>query len=274
MNPITPLTLPFSAVLLHCLDERKLPIENECATGFIRKESDGLYLYTCWHVVTGYDPNNPKLTSTLPKRKYLRMIFQTASNGGVGECSSFDLALYDFSSTPHTPLWWQESYESKNISLNEINIKVPVKQDVVKIPLNDFHHPLFDFQYIDAEQSVKDLIMVGEKTYVVGYPHGYSVTGTNKPTAIVLTRFIASSEFMQLGGPTLLESMGAPGMSGSPVFVERNGEILHFGIYTGVIFPDQRSVSNYHTALGRVQNLMMSNSGLWALKKQNSDDIK
>jgi hypothetical protein len=54
----------------------------------------------------------------------------------------------------------------------------------------------------------------------------------------------------------LLESIGAAGMSGGPVFAEREDDLLLFGIYTGLIYPDSSVQANDKvTALGTVSNL-------------------
>jgi hypothetical protein len=36
----------------------------------------------------------------------------------------------------------------------------------------------------------------------------------------------------------LIDGIGAPGMSGGPVFIERNQKLILYGIYTGLIYPD------------------------------------
>ena len=71
--------LPFKAVLIRCLDEHKRPLNH--ASGFIRRESGRLFLYTCWHVVTGYDRNDLKVSNRLPDRAFL-------GNLCTGECAS------------------------------------------------------------------------------------------------------------------------------------------------------------------------------------------
>ena len=45
--------LSFKAVRLETLDERKTILGR--ATGFLVRDADGLFLYSCWHVVTGVD---------------------------------------------------------------------------------------------------------------------------------------------------------------------------------------------------------------------------
>jgi hypothetical protein len=48
-------------------------------------------------------------------------------------------------------------------------------------------------------------------------------------------------------------------MSGGPVFVEREDDLLLFGIYTGLIYPDYTAGANEKvTALGVVGNLMLA----------------
>jgi hypothetical protein len=53
-----------------------------------------------------------------------------------------------------------------------------------------------------------------------------------------------------------LDSGGAPGMSGGPVFVERDNDIALLGLYTGIIYPDPAIEPNRKvTALGSCANL-------------------
>ena len=51
--------LPFVGVLLQCLDDDGKVLAS--ASGFVRLEEEGRFLYTCWHVVTGFDVNDIKV---------------------------------------------------------------------------------------------------------------------------------------------------------------------------------------------------------------------
>ena len=51
---------------------------------------------------------------------------------------------------------------------------------------------------------------------------------------IVLTRFIASVRHTPDPSFYYIDGTGAPGMSGAPVFIERQDGIRLFGVYTGL----------------------------------------
>jgi hypothetical protein len=78
------LTLPFKAVALQCLDEDQRPIKNAYASGFIRREGEQHFLYTCWHVVTGYDRNDIRIGPKLPGRMFLHVELQAVDRRQPG----------------------------------------------------------------------------------------------------------------------------------------------------------------------------------------------
>lgn len=104
-------------------------------------------------------------------------------------------------------------------------------------------------------------IVPGDKCLIVGFPYGYSAFGEKQPTPVVLTRFAASDKILDRPQSFLLESIGAPGMSGAPVFVERQDGLSLIGIYTGAVFPSgSRSTLEEQqrvTDLGAVSNLLL-----------------
>src|SRR5262249_28353808 len=126
----------------------------------------------------------------------------------------------------------------------------------------DLH--LSDLQVINEERLLRSArLEPGQKCLIVGYPYGFSAFGPNQPTPIVLTRFVAGSN--RIAGrhqQILLESIGAPGMSGGPVFVEQEDRLLLAGIYSGSIcphFPAPRG--DRVTDLGTMSNLTAVFSG-------------
>jgi hypothetical protein len=252
--------LPFTSVLLQCLDERQEPIKKAIASGFIRREQERLFLYTCWHVVTGYDPNDIRVGPAHPERRYLRVALQDANEphpgmsivGGLQTCV---LPLYDSPTLPLRPRWYQDDQHIPHLALNEIGLHVPFWHDVVKLELpSDVR--VSDMQVIDEKRLCASGVGLGDKCMVVGYPYGFSAYGPQQPTAIALTRFVASHRVLGRPRQLLLESIGAPGMSGGPVFIERADDLLFFGIYTGLIYPDYtQNAPEKVTALGTVTDL-------------------
>jgi hypothetical protein len=69
-----------------------------------------------------------------------------------------------------------------------------------------------------------------------------------------------------------LDSGGAPGMSGGPVFVERDDEIALLGVYTGIIYSDPVIERNEKTtALGSCANLSSCWRGRLPLVREPTD---
>lgn len=268
-------TLPFTGVLLRCLDETKQPIPGAFASGFIRNEQDGHYLYTCWHVITGFDPNDVKVGHSLPNRKFLEVALQFADKSRpelqrIGGVQTAILPLYDNLDKQLRPLWLQDDVHVPHSDLNAIGIYVPFWHDVVKIKLPT-SLSVSEIQVIDEQRLNKSLIGPGDKCFVVGYPYGFSCAGSDQPTAIVLTRFAASQRIVGRREQFFLESIGAPGMSGGPVFVERSENVLLAGIYTGLLFPDNSIAKNERTtALGTVSNLTFLLKGALSLVSEPS----
>lgn len=253
--------LPFRAVLLRCLDEQRQPLPKTTATGFIRREGADLFLYTCWHVVTGYDRNNLKVSNRLPNRAFIEIRMQDAQSEmpgltTIGGLQSITIPLYDFDKKPSTPLWLQDSRHIPHPDLNEICVFVPFWHDAVKIRLPGTVR-CADLQLTDnAIFPSNTLLVPGDKLYLVGFPYGFSANGSEQPTPVVLTRYVASVNVTNRRREILLESAGAPGMSGGPVFVDRGEAITLFGLYTGLLYPDHVIEQNEKvTALGTCADL-------------------
>jgi len=253
------------------LDEQKNPVPGAFASGFIRREFEHLYLYTCWHVVTGFDPNDVKVGHALPNRRYLRVALQAAvprqpGIEAIGGYQEVVVPLYEGPAPPFCPLWHQDDIHVAHPDLNAVGLRVPFWHDVVKLQLpSDLH--VSQLQIVNEERVLRDtLVDPGEKCLVVGYPYGFSALGPGQPTPIVLTRFVASDRMLGRRQQQLLESIGAPGMSGGPTFIERADDLLLFGMYTGAIYPDaSRRENEKVTALGTVSNLTGVFSGAFPL---------
>jgi hypothetical protein len=122
--------MPFKAVRIETLDERGSPViippkdghagGPAVASGFLMREREGLYLYTCWHVVTGIDLANPVLPGALsgPRRMRLRLAMQASEqlseeDFSLGGLRNVELDLYDTSTNPPRPLWEQDEQSAK-----------------------------------------------------------------------------------------------------------------------------------------------------------------
>jgi hypothetical protein len=229
-------------VQLRCLDEGRKPLKHASASGFLRIEDGVPFLYTCWHVVTGYDRNDLRVTNALPKRAFLEVFVQDhqqadGTSAGVG-LPSFTIPLYDESARPKKPLWYQDRAHLPHPDLNAIGLCVPSWHDAVKIPL-PADVKVSEWQLVSNPVLASNAMLTpGDKVYVVGFPYGFTMGGPGLPAPVVLTRFVKATEVSGRPQEFLLDSGGAPGMSGGPVFVERENEIALLGVYTGVIYSD------------------------------------
>jgi hypothetical protein len=259
--------LPLVGALIQCLDSDRKPITGAFASGFVRRESEGLFLYTCWHVVTGFNPYDVQVGHTLPERRFLQVALQAANTRQpgievIGGLQTVVVPLYESESVPLKPRWRQDDLHVSHPDLNAVGLHVPFWHDAVKLRLPP-ETIVAEGQIIDESRlflSNMPLLTPGDKCLIVGFPYGFSAFGPRNPTPIVLTRFVASMWIEHRPQQLLLESIAAPGMSGGPVYVEREGALLLFGIYTGVIFPDgprQRGEREKLTDLGVVTNLSL-----------------
>jgi hypothetical protein len=257
--------LVYPCVLIECLNEEKQPIPDATASGFIRKEGEDHFLYTCWHVVTAFDPYRAGLPKGLPTRRhYLRVHLQAANRPSagvtvVGGLQTLELPLYDVQSGVSQPMWLQDEQERPHLELNALGFRVPFWHDAVKIPLPTSLQ-ISEFQFVDNDRIFgakgAAIVFPGDKTIVVGYPYGFSSVGQGQPTPVALTRFVAGTAIADRKRQFLLESIGGAGMSGGPVYIDTGTEILLIGVYTGLIYPDYfRAQPDKTTALGTVADL-------------------
>lgn len=269
--------LSFRSVQLRCLDEGRRPLKHASASGFVRLEDGVPFLYTCWHVVTGYDRNDLRVTNALPKRAFLEVFVRdhprpTAGASLAEGLPSFTIPLYDESARPKKPLWYQDRAHLPHPDLNSIGLCVPSWHDAVKIPLST------DLK-VSQSQLVSNPVLAsnamlkpGDKVYVVGFPYGFSTGGLSLPTPVVLTRFVAATAVSGRPQEFLLNSGGAPGMSGGPVFVERDDDVALLGVYTGIIYPDPVIERNTNvTALGSCANLSLCWRGSLPLVREPTE---
>jgi hypothetical protein len=259
--------LPLKAVQIRPLDGagNVIPAGKKgvrTASGALRREPDGLYLYTCWHVITaGIDPHDATIPSpgAWIRPESLRAQLQGADDATegvvrIGGNQSFDVPLYRPDSG--APAWAQDKHEVPNEELNRAGFRLPKFYDVIKIRIPDIQ--VTDLQSIDSIEVFSNTLVPGDKVYVVGFPYGYSSVGNEQPSAIVMTRFIAAVHTSKPMGIFLLDASAAPCMSGGPVFLERDSALYSIGIYTGEIYPEQgESPGRKDTALGTCAPMML-----------------
>lgn len=269
--------LSFQSVQLRCLDECRKPLKHASASGFVRIENGVPFLYTCWHVVTGYDRNHLRVTNALPKRAFLEVFVQDRqrqadNTSGVRGLRSFTIPLYDESARPKKPLWYQDRAHLPHPDLNSIGLCVPSWHDAVKIPLST-DVQVSQLQLVSNPVLASNTRLVaGDKIYVVGFPYEFSAGGPGLPTPVVLTRFVTATAASGRPQEFLMDSGGAPGMSGGPVFVERDNDIALLGVYTGIVYPDPVIERNAKvTALGSCANLSLCWRGSLPLVREPTE---
>ena len=254
--------LPHKAVIIHCLDKNGEEIEGKYASGFILSEQDGLYLYTCWHVITGIDMHHLENKVYDLERKALRISIQTAQEQQTGSklkayvidgLTNIDIQLYETNQDKLCkPLWHQQPSSKRLVYLEnkdteKVELPVPDTLDAIKLRLPD-SFKTSDMHLIMQNDLWKNLVFTGERVYIVGYPYKFSARGPQQPLAIVLTRFIAGTSIEGRLGEILLDGTGAGGISGSPVFVEKDEKIYLLGLYTGIIYTSTED--NKHDSIG------------------------
>jgi Trypsin-like peptidase domain len=260
--------MPYKAVRIEVLDDDGAPViaraangeleEPVVASGFIMWESPTLYLYTCWHVVTGIPLIEPvRLPGALhPQRRMkLRVSMQSSAMRDehlvpVDENHSFEIDLYDTTADPPMPLWEQDERAEPDGNLALAKLAEPAWHDAVRIPL--YVRPE-NLQELTLDDLWTNHIAPGDDLLVVGYPYGYRAAKVT-PAPIALKRHVAAIAGEAAGQQILIDGGGAPGMSGGPVFCESADRLYLYGIYTGVVFPAAAEgvIPERTTALGTV----------------------
>ena len=209
--------------------ERRGPV---VASGFLLRDDADLYLYTCWHVVTGIELANPVLPGTNQRRSRLKVSMQRSEKS-----DSFEVELYEQSGEDvFLPRWEQDQQSVSNSSLAMANLVQPFWHDIVRIRLPS-SVVTSTAQVLSRFDLWRDLIAPADPLLLVGYPYGFSARQLT-PTPIVVTRHVAAISRDDARREILIDGAGAPGMSGGPVFYEWDNRLYLFGMYVGVIFPD------------------------------------
>lgn len=236
-----------TAVRLQCLDREGKVLT--WGSGFILREEGVNFLYTCWHVVSGYGaPHRLQIPGQPADRASLRLFLQEVEERGgyeaIGGITSFDLPLKDEN---ERPVWSQEPEQQTQIDLNAIGLRVPRHFDVVKIALPQSIR-VSSLTVLTIEFTSQGMLP-GDRLSIVGYPHGYSADGEEDLTAVVLTRHVAAMAAGARPDRLILDGPGTPGMSGSPVFAwDKAGHPRLLGIYSGIVHPAAGGAYPEHAA--------------------------
>jgi len=194
---------------------------------FWRGPLGDLTLITCWHNVTGTNPNTGQSLSAHGGRpNHLR--FYLPERGLAGQRHTAQIALYDDSGVP---LW-------------RVHPKHREKVDVVAIPIGG--SPTLQ-HYLNDLPEVRLRRLVGSDVFILGHPEGISREHLPiwKRGSLALDPELLDDEHYL---HTLVDSASRSGMSGAPVIQRQYGTILtddsphahvhsgatrFFGIYSG-----------------------------------------
>ena len=249
--------LGMKALKLQLFDDDRRQLSD--ATGFMIAEDNRLFLYTCWHVVSGVDPSNVRPKDAPKRRRYLKIhSVNVVSQPGMtsfGDNFEFEIDLYPDGSTP---LWLQDPDAVDAPDLKAIGITVPKFIDVVRIPMDGF--PNVDLAFEEPDLS-HQLIQAGNDVILIGYPYAYSVMGSSSPEPVFLKRTVASNRH-PIAATQLLDGAGFKCMSGSPVCIFYQNRYWLYGIYNGIIYPDNPTGENPRpnelASLGKITNLVIA----------------
>lgn len=239
-------------VRLAALDEHLQPVVKrdaqnvgpKVATGFLMRHEDGLYLYTCWHVVTGFDSfRTPALPPVGPQRvRHLKVALQDANPAGgkmegIGGDREVTLALYQ-SLDPSAAPCWEQYRESRRVpEIESVGLRVPLHYDVVRLKIPDNSQFFSTMQVFSPTSLWRDYVAPGDMLFVAGFPYGFR--GLQQHTqGVLLTRFAAQAAVGGQDDGPFLNSPCAHGMSGGPVLIEMGDHLFLAGVYTGSRNPD------------------------------------
>lgn len=221
---------------IHTLDG----LEQKPASGFIVREADGLFLYTCWHVVTGVNFLDPSPIDPPPHRCLAAEIQAVEDRNPsvrvIGGGQSIDIQLYDKNGQPR---WLQEPHVREQPDLKELGLFVPKFFDIVRLPI-ELDKPNEDEVAFESDDIGRYTLFAGDDVVIMGFPHGYTATRVG-PDPIFLKRSIAAAKHET--GPVFLDGGGSPGMSGAPVLARHQDRWWLYGMYTGILHPDYAVVS-------------------------------
>ena len=260
-----PSNVVYRAVNLHVLDPDYNEIPGAYGTGVVIQNKGKHFLCTCWHVLTGIDPNDIRIGPNQTPRAYLRARLFKFRPSEINE-EDFDRQIFiplfhndDFTN----PRWLQEPIDVEQATLNSVGIKVPASWDfaMLEIPTSFASAGLSAIAPNGMSPWLPGLCST---LIIAGYPYSYNASDHPLvPYPIAYKRNVAAVPFRSTtvsnSHQLLIEGDIAPGMSGSPAFL-LYGEFCYLvGLYRGNIYPDhvhERGAKyNEHTALGVVETL-------------------
>lgn len=203
-------------------------------TGFIFEQDGTPYLITNWHNVTGRDPTSGAcLSKTLATPNTITTYFRDPNR--IGESRAEHLKLYR-DNAMREPAWYEHPTFGRKV-------------DVVALRLSDnitSEYRLFPINAIEFDTGFKE--EVADDAFVVGYPFAnltYASLPIWKRASLASEPDIDVDQLPKM----LIDTATRPGLSGSPVIMQRVG--IHGA--TGVLTAD--------SIFGRIRNFIGIYSG-------------
>jgi hypothetical protein len=234
------LMLPLKSVKIIVLNEHGEQIKTAAAegtaSGFIRRESTGFFLYTAWHVVAGISRRERRLPYDWERPMALRVGLRSNESSlpgveAIKQSRDTDLPLY--SSDSVTPCWAQDRLDIADAELNRAGLRIPKLHDAVKLRLSDIDvsHRLA----VEAEPSFDGVLLPGDQALIVGYPSSNDDATRELSAPLVLTRFLATNRIDRQPQQFLIDGRCIDGFAGAPIYVERASRLFVVGLYAGPI---------------------------------------
>lgn len=182
------------------------------ATGFFIRAKGAILLVTNWHVVSGLNPVDPTKAGS-PPPQYLKVTV-ISRRRSVAELS---VPLYDDQMRPR---WYEH----------------PMRHavDLALIDLPEALGEHFNFVDIHSVEDASDIaVAVAKDVFILGYPFSKAELegefGQNAPYYLPIWKrgSIATEPAVPLGGRVLLiDSLSRAGMSGAPVLVSEDHQMM------------------------------------------------
>jgi hypothetical protein len=241
--PVRPHPLPVAKIIpdpvswtTHHLHMGVMPTDTVLAsgTGFIHEENGTAYLITNWHNVAGRDPaSGACLSKMLGTPDTIMTYFRDPSQAGSSRREYLKLYRDD---AMREPAWYEHPTFGRKV-------------DVVALPLCDqirSKYRLFPINAIEFDSGFKE--EVADDAFVVGYPFAdttYASFPIWKRASLASEPDIDVDHLPKM----LIDTATRPGLSGSPVIMQRVG--IH----------DKGPVVTADTIIGRIRNFVGIYSG-------------
>jgi hypothetical protein len=226
-------------VLNHHGNQIRTAGADRAASGFIRRESTGFFLYTAWHVVAGIGRGERRLPSDWERPMALRIGLRSSESvlpgvEAVKQPRETDLPLYASDSTPR----WAQDPDIADAELNGAGLRIPTERDAVKVRLSGMD--VSDLLAVETEPPFPGVLLPGDKALIVGHPSNGPDVMRALPAPLVLTRFVAAN-LIDRPHQFLLDGRCIDGFAGAPIFVERASRLFAVGLYAGLEPGDVRN---------------------------------